>query len=421
MGRQSVGAVVDNLRAPACLGSLQHSSCAEGAVFVPQEPLAPLRDNCIIQGDNAAAMRALLPSMQWRIQCVYIDPPYNTGNRFTHYEDALASSQWLAFMRERLVLMHALLAETGVIFVSIGDEEYAYLKVLLDELFGRANFCGTLVWEKKKKPSFLNRHMGSVTEFILAYAKDRRRAAPFVYGKTTVGKRYPINNAGNGRRILRFEAGAVRFSCPDGYYAPQDMSEGNIITHLLDGVTVCDGVNQNAFRLDGEWRYSQATLDALMQAGESLHISRVPFRPNHIKEGGMPKKLKNLLNGSHYQMSTYEDATQESRALFGADAFDYPKPERLIHMLLNAVTKEGDWVLDAFAGSGTTGAVAHKMNRRWILLEEGEHCHTHIVPRLQKVVAGEDPGGITSLTHWRGGGSFQTIAMNDAGCKTTPQ
>jgi adenine-specific DNA-methyltransferase len=361
-------------------------------------------NNRIIQADNLKAMQSLLPEFENRIQCIYIDPPYNTGNIFAHYADDAEHSQWLAAIGTRLALMRMLLKESGIIFVSIGDEEAAYLKVMMDGIFGRNNYCGTIVWEKKKKPSFLNRHMGTVTEFILAYAKNRTLTGPFIYGQTTPNKRYPINNKGNGIRSLRFPAGKVHFGCRDGYYPPQDMSSPKIICRLLDGVTIRQGKNLEDFHLEGEWRYSQETLDTLIAAGEIIQISKVPFRPNHIKPGGAPKKLKNLL--AHYQMSTYEDATEESRALFGAAAFDYPKPERLIHLLLNAVTQPGDWVLDAFAGSGTTGAVAHKMGRAWIMIEQGEHCQTHIVPRMRKVIDGTDPGGISRLVEWQGGGTF---------------
>ncbi len=361
----------------------------------------------IIEGDNLPALHLLAPEFEGRIRCVYIDPPYNTGQRFAHYHDDVAHAAWLDFMRPRLEAMRRLLAGDGVIFVSIGDDEAAYLKVLMDGIFGRANYCGTLVWEKKKKPSFLDRNMGSVTEFILAYARDRRQAPPFVCGETAPGKKYPLNNAGNRLGILRFDAGKVRFNCPDGVYEPADMSEGPIITRLLDRLEVKDGFNVDAFRLEGEWRYSQARLDAIMAAGEPLLISRVPFRPNHVKPGGRPKKIRNLLSISHYGISTYEDATEESRLLFGeAAAFDYPKPEKLVYTLMQAVTRPGDWVLDAFAGSGTTGATAHKIGRRWLMVEHGAHCQSHLLTRMRKVCAGQDPGGITSQVKWQGGGGF---------------
>lgn len=365
-------------------------------------------DNRLIYGDNLLALKALEQEFTGTVKCVYIDPPYNTGSAFAQYDDGLEHSVWLTLMRDRLELLRTLLAPDGVLFASIDDNEAAYLKVLLDEVFGRRNFCGTLVWEKKKKPSFLNSNMGLVTEYILAYGKDRRLSPAFEFGSTTKGKKYPLNNAGNGLRTLTFPAGAVLFRCHDCVFEPQDMSEGNIVTELLDRVVVEDGRNRDAFRLNGEWRYSQAKLDEIIAAGETLVISKAPFRPNHVKSGGEPKKIKNLLSLAHYGMSTYEDATEESRSLFGADAaFDYPKPEKLVSLLIDAVTQPGDLVLDSFAGSGTTGAVAHKMGRRWIMVELGDHCHTHILPRLAKVIDGQDPGGITSQVGWRGGGGFR--------------
>jgi adenine-specific DNA-methyltransferase len=185
------------------------------------------------------------------------------------------------------------------------------------------------------------------------------------------------------------------------------MSERNIKTRLLDRLTVSDGRNVGEFRLWGEWRYSQKKLDQIISSGETIVISKAPFRPNHVKAGGEDKKLKNLLSIAHYGVPTYEDSNAESIALFGEDAFDYPKPEKLISMLIDAVTEEGDLVIDSFAGSGTTGAVAHKMRRRWIMVELGDHCETHIVPRLQKVIDGTDTGGISSEVDWNGGGGFR--------------
>jgi adenine-specific DNA-methyltransferase len=367
-----------------------------------------LFDNRLVFGDNLLALKALEQELTAKVKCIYIDPPYNTGSAFEHYDDGLEHSLWLSLMRDRLELLRRLLRPDGVIFVHIDDNEQAYLKVLMDEIFGRKNFCGQFVWEKKKKPSFLNANMGIVTEYILAYSPNRDNSPPFIGGLTTEGKKYPLNNAGNGIQILTFPAGAVEFKCRDSRFVPQDMSEGNIITRLLDPLVVKDGRNRNGFRLEGEWRYSQRKLDEIIAAGESLVISKEPFRPNHIKAGGEEKKMKNLLSIAHYQMATYEDSSAESMALFGdEDAFDYPKPEKLLCTLISAVTDEGDWVLDSFAGSGTTGAVAHKMGRRWIMVELGEHCHTHIIPRLKKVIDGSDPGGITEAVGWKGGGGFR--------------
>lgn len=365
-----------------------------------------LSGNLLIQGDNLPVLESLLKSHAEQVQCVYIDPPYNTGHAFAHYDDALSHQAWLEMMRPRLTAMHRLLRPSGIFFCSIGDAEMAYLKILLDEIFGRRNFVGTLIWEKKKKPSFLA-HLGTVTEYILVYARDKSLAAPLYHGATTAGKKYPINNAGNGVRTLRFPAGAVHFGMPDQVVRPMDMSAGRIITRLLDRVEIVDGYNRKAFRLEGEWRYSQKKLDAIVAAGDPIYISKVPFRPNHIRQGGAPKKMKNLLSTAHYGMATYEDATVESRALFGdMAAFAYPKPEKLIHTLISAVTQPGDWVLDAFLGSGTTAAVAQKSGRRWIGIEAGEHAESLCAPRLRKVCLGEDLIGITQQLNWQGGGGF---------------
>lgn len=366
----------------------------------------PWNGNMLIHGDNLLALKALEENYTNAVKCIYIDPPYNTGNAFEHYDDGLEHSIWLSLMRERLIILRNLLTEDGVIFISIDDEECHYLKIICDEIFGRKNFSGSIIWEKKKKPSFLA-NMGGITEYILSYTKNYQEAPPFIYGATTIGKKYPFNNAGNGLTILEFPAKSVRFNMKDGHVEPQDMSEGKIKTKLLDDLYIVNGLNSNTFRLEGEWRYSQSKLNSIINNHEEIVISKIPFRPNHIKAGGEPKKMKNLLSVAHYGMSTYEDATKESIALFGANNFDYPKPEMLISVLVGAVTKKGDLVLDSFLGSGTTAAVAQKMGRRYIGVELGQHAYTHCVPRLKMVTDGTDQGGISKAQNWKGGNGFK--------------
>jgi len=363
-------------------------------------------ENILIYGDNLIALKSLEQEYTNKIKCIYIDPPYNSGNAFQQYEDNLAHSTWLNLMKPRLEILKSLLKDDGIIFISIDDDEFAYLKVLCDEIFNRNNFIGVLIWEKKKKPSFLS-NMGIVTEYILCYSKNKLKSPPLIYGETARGKKYPINNAGNGISVLTFPVKSVKFNMPNQVVKAQNMSDGKIITKLLNDVVIENGYNQNQFQLEGEWRYSQKKIDEIIEAGEEILISRIPFRPNHIKKGGEPKKMKNLLSVSHYNISTYEDATNESIQLFGNNSFPYPKPEMLISILINSVTNEGDWVLDSFLGSGTTAAVAHKMNRKWIGIELGEHCHTHCIPRLQKVCDGTDQGGISESVGWKGGGGFK--------------
>jgi adenine-specific DNA-methyltransferase len=367
-------------------------------------------DNILVNGDNLLALKALEQDFGGRIKCIYIDPPYNTGSAWKHYDDNLQHSRWLSLIKPRLSLLRNLLAQDGIIFISIDDDECHYLKVLCDEVFGRQNFTGTFVWEKKKKPAFLS-NMGSVTEYILSYAKNKANAPSFLFGETTKGKKYPFNNAGNGINDLLFPRGSVSFNMADQVVKPQGMSEGNIVTELLDELKIKDGKNANDFRLRGEWRYSQAKLEEIVKNREEIVISKIPFRPNHVKDGGEPKKIKNLLSISHFKMATYEDANKESEALFGKDAFSYPKPEQLIYTLIKSVTKPNEIVLDSFLGSGTTAAVAHKMGRRWIGIELGDHAKTHCLPRLKKVVEGSDQGGISKLVDWKGGGGFKFYTL----------
>lgn len=355
----------------------------------------PDTQNMLIHGDNLLALKALEKEYSGKIKCVYIDPPYNTGNAFEHYDDNLEHSIWLGLMRKRLIILKSLLSTDGILFISIDDDEYHYLKVLCDEVFGRNNYCGSFIWEKKKKPSYLS-NMGIVTEYILAYSKERKSSPDFIFGKTTKGKKYPVNNAGNGLNIIKFPANSVSFGLKDQVIVAQDMSGGNIKTKLLEDLIIENGTNKNSLILEGEWRYSQETITELVNSNEKFYISKIPFRPNLIKRGNEDKKIKNLLSVAHYNMSTNEDATKESELLFGnADSFDNPKPEKLIETLISTVTQKGDLVLDSFLGSGTTAAVAHKMGRKWIGIEMGEHAYTHCKVRLDKVVDGSDQGGIS--------------------------
>jgi adenine-specific DNA-methyltransferase len=269
-------------------------------------------------------------------------------------------------MYPRLKLARALLAPSGVLFISIGDEEIHNLRELCDEIFGDENFCGTFVWEKKKKPSFLDKNMGSVTDYIVSYGRDRRLAPPFVAGAVEDGKKYPFNNAGNSLSVLRFAAGSVHFLCGDGAINAQDMSEGNIKTELLDDVVIVDGRNANEFRLRGEWRYSQSRVDEFISAKDEIVISKVPFRPNYVNRSGEMKKTTNLLSHRTNGIPTNEDATEELRQLFGGDVMSYPKPTGLLKYLIRATTSGNDIVMDFFAGSGTTACGVMHQN-----LEDG--------------------------------------------------
>ena len=360
---------------------------------VPEESLNwDSTGHLFIEGDNLEALKLLYKSYFGRVKMIYIDPPYNTGKDFVYpdnYAEPLTNylrltgqadedgniqtthadksgrwhSNWLSMMYPRLFLACQLLREDGVIFVSIDDNEVHNLRMLMNQVFGEENFCGTFIWERKKKPSFLDRNMGTVTEYIVAYAKSLQLSPPFVAGVVEDGKKYPFNNADNPTRILRFPSGSVRFSLGDQIVKAQDMSSQSIITALLDDVKIIDGINANEFRLKGAWRYSQSKVDEFVALGDEISISRIPFRPNYVNRSGNMKKTINLLSHRVNGIPTNEDATSELRMIFGADVISYPKPTGLLKYLVRAVSSNNDIILDFFAGSATTAHAVLAQNR----------------------------------------------------------
>jgi adenine-specific DNA-methyltransferase len=363
--------------------------------------------NWMIEGDNLEVLKLLQTSCAGQVKLIYIDPPYNTGQDFVYCDrfrdstrDYLERTEqidrqgrsngrhtqtsgrlhtaWLNMMYPRLKLARTLLREDGVIFISIDDNEVDNLKQICSEIFGRENFCGTFVWEKKKKPSFLNANLGTITEYIVCFAKSRPHSPPFGAGPVQDGKLYPFNNAGNSLNTLTFPAGCVRFACGDQTVPAQDMSAGNIKTELLDDVDIVNGRNASAFRLRGEWRYCQQKLDQFVRDGAEIVIRRLPFRPNYVNRSGELKKSANLLSYRTNGVPTNEDATEEMRRLFGCDVMSYPKPSGLLKYLIRAVTTDDDIILDFFAGSGTTAHGTWLQNlddggsRRFILVQVPE-------------------------------------------------
>lgn len=328
--------------------------------------------NFLLEGDNLHSLHLLEKTHTGKIDVIYIDPPYNTGNKDFIYNDKIVDktdgyshSKWLSFMSKRLEISRNLLSDNGVIFISIDNNEQAQLKLLCDEIFGQQNFIAQMAWEKKKKPSFLNKNLGSKFEYILSYSKNRDYSIPFSVDLTEKGKKYPLNNAGNSAMTLTFPPNSVDFSMPDGIIEAQDMSAGNIKTELKNDVYIKGGRNRNAFALYGEWRYSQSKLDEIIQNNEKLSISKVPFRPNHHKQGGEIKKMHDLLTQNYYDVGTNEDASSELVKLVGNNIFSFPKPSKLISFLVKATTynNKNCTILDFFAGSGTTGHAVAQLNR----------------------------------------------------------
>lgn len=344
-------------------------------------------ENLYIEGDNLEVLKLLQKSYFGKVKMIYIDPPYNTGKDFVYHDDFRDNianykevtnqttkanpetngryhTDWLNMMYPRLKLARNLLSEDGTIFISIDDTEVENLRKVCDEVFGEENFVTEFIWEKKKKPSFLHKNVGKLGEYILCYVKDEHNTFPFSVEVTTENKKYPINNAGNSKSILKFKSGSVKFGIEDSTIKAQDMSEGNIITKLINDVIIKNGVNENDILLEGEWRYSQDKLDSIINKGEELYISKIPFRPNHIKKGGEIKKMKNFLSPIHYNCETNEDATYQIIDLLECNVFDYSKPIKLMKLLIKAISYNDAEciILDFFSGSSTTAHAVMQLN-----------------------------------------------------------
>lgn len=361
-----------------------------------------LFDNTLIFGDNLLALKALEAEFSGKVKCIFIDPPYNTGSAFEHYDDGVEHSLWLSLMRDRLELLHRLLAADGSLWITIDDNEAHYLKVLCDEIFGRRNFVSTVIWEKSDSPKMDSQYFSSRHDFLLVYAKALEMLnlgrirdtsddeATDHYNKVDeIGRRYylkPLRAMGSGEDTR--EARPTLFfpiTAPDGsliYPKRQDGTDGRWRWGK-------DRVERDAGKL--EWVKSRK--------GWSLYY-RI-----YAEEGrGRPPETI----WPHAEVGSNRTSKAEVKALVReVSQFDTPKPEALMRRVIELATAPGDLMLDSFAGSGTTGAVAHKMGRRWIMVELGEHCHTHIIPRMKKVIDGEDPGGITDAVGWKGGGGFR--------------
>ena len=352
--------------------------------------------NLLIQGDNLEAIKALLPFYRGQVKCIFIDPPYNTKSAFEHYDDNLEHAQWLSMMLPRLQLLRELLSEDGSIWVTIDDNEGHYLKVLMDEVFGRGNFVANVVWQKRTSSD--NRlRLGDAHDHILVFKKNGSAKEFFNQLPINLERAKDFKNPDND---------------PRGAWASTDFTgmTGHATPNQFYTVISPNGTAHPPPQ--GRcWALAEATFLNL------IADNRVWFG----KDGRARPRLKRYLSEmegqnswswwSNAEVGHNQEAKKEINDLFGAnDAFGTPKPERLIQRILHIATNPGDLVLDSFLGSGTTAAVAHKMGRRWIGIEMGEHAATHCLPRLQKVIDGEQ-GGISKAVSWQGGGGFRFLTL----------
>lgn len=351
-------------------------------------------DNILIRGDNLLALKALEQEYAGKVKCIYIDPPYNTGSAFEHYDDGVEHSIWLSLMRDRLLLFKNLLSEKGSIWISIDDNEMPYLRVLMDEVFGRGNFIAQCIWQKVYSPKSTAKHFSEMHDYIVCYAKDaglwernllpRTEKQNKAYKNRDKDPRGPWK-AGDLSARNYYSVGRYPISCPSGRVIP--------------------GPPQGMY-----WRVSPEKLQKLdadnriWWGKDGNNVPAIKRFLSDVLDGVVPQTMWFYEEVGHNQA-----AKKHLKALLPdiEELFVTPKPEGLIERIFHIASNPGDWVLDSFAGTGTTGTAAHKMGRRWIMVELGDHCHTHIIPRLKKVIDGDDPGGITKAVNWKGGGGFR--------------
>jgi adenine-specific DNA-methyltransferase len=352
--------------------------------------------NMLIEGDNLDALKALLPYYGGEVKCIFIDPPYNTQSAFEHYDDNLEHAKWLSMMYPRLELLKRLLAETGSIWITLDDNEAHYLKVLMDEVFGRHNFVATVIWEKADSPRNSARQFSSDHDFMLVYSNNpewkpnrlpRTELANSIYTNTDKDPRGPW--------------------LPGDPYANKPYSKGLYTIKGPSGRTFQPPPGRF-------WRISEAKLRELDADGRVWWGPEGNARPSikrYLTEVGdlVPRTL-----WRKEDVGSNRTSKNELRQLFpGETSFATPKPEALMERVLRIATNEGDLVLDSFLGSGTTAAVAHKMGRQWIGVEMEEHVTSFAQPRLKKVVDGEE-GGVSKAVGWQGGGGFRYYKLGPA-------
>lgn len=348
-------------------------------------------DNRLIFGDNLLALKALEQEFAGKVKCVFIDPPYNTGSAFTHYDDGVEHSIWLSLMRDRLELIRSLLSDDGSLWITIDDNEAHYLKVLCDEIFGRANFVANAIWQKKYSPQNDAKWLSDNHDHILIFAKNKSIWRP------------------NG--LPRSDEMNARYKNPDndpkGPWKSTDFSRKAVMAHTIYPITLPSGRVVTPPK-NRSWLKPEDEFHELIKEGRiwfGPNGDSVPAYKRYIDE--VKESVTSLTVWLYEEVGHNQDAKREVLAFNSDDVFATPKPENLLQRILTLSTQQGDLVLDSFAGSGTTGAVAHKMGRRWIMVELGEHIHTHIIPRLKKVIDGADKGGITNAVNWQGGGGFR--------------
>lgn len=355
----------------------------------------PTSENMLIHGDNLLTLKALQKDFAGKFKCIYIDPPYNTGSAFQYYDDGLEHSEWLNLMRPRVELLKNLLSPDGSLWISIDAHESHYLKVMCDEIFGRSNFVDEVIWQRAYAPINLKKTLSRSHDAILVYAKNSQGFSLNKLPRTS-SQNKDYTNPDND---------------PRGLWKVGNPSVGPAVEKNIYEVTLPSG--RKVWPPKGRsWLYTKTRLEEKIadnriwfgKDGNSIWAPKIFL--SEVKDGVTPMTLWTYKEVGHNQ-----EAKKELKALFDTTPFDTPKPERLIQRIIQLGSDEGDYVLDSFLGSGTTAAVAHKLNRKWVGVELLDHAYTVAQPRLIKVIDGEDPGGITQEANWDRGGGFKFFEL----------
>ena len=397
----------------------------------------PNTQNMIIHGDNLLALKALESKYAGQVKCIYIDPPYNTGSAFEHYDDNLEHSTWLSLIKPRLEILRNLLREDGAIFVQIDDNEQAYLKVLMDEIFGRDKFLNCISVKMSEssgiKMAHVNKRLPKLKEYILVYKKENFFLNEFKIPKENWDNEYKTVITNISRKDLEF----IKNVCNNESRLLQDIQ---IVDSLLDKAeykSISDFYKENnitsdkdklKFNFDNSYRIFRTTSVSEQATVKLIELKKIKCK-NIFFSQITPKNIMYIIKGDFDE----RNKKPRTQVIFSDEHLEYnpgdfwsdikttgldnegagvafknsKKPEQLIERLLKIASNEGDLVLDSFLGSGTTCAVAHKMNRRYIGIEMGEHAYTHCKVRLDKVIDGSDQGGISKSVNWKGGGAYK--------------
>lgn len=357
-------------------------------------------DNLIIKGNNLIVLHSLKKRFAGKVKLIYIDPPYNTGNDSFNYNDSFNHSTWLIFMKNRLEVARELLSDDGLIFVQCDDNEQAYLKVLMDEVFSRNNFISNIVW-KGRGGRQDSKYIAQIHETIIFYAKNKERAIlNKAFIEDTSNYAYEDSRGNYKTQLIRkWGSNSRREDRPNLFYEVE--FEGNKVLPILPNGD------------DGRWRWSKNRLEEAIK--NDMVVS--------LEKDGRTELYEKIYKGDGKKQTVFTSWIDESfsgqgtkvlEEIFKEKVFDYPKPEQLVKKFIDLTTDDGDIVLDYHLGSGTTAAVAHKMNRQYIGIEQMDYIETVSVKRLEKVIEGEQ-GGISKSVDWQGGGSFVYCELkNDA-------